>query len=85
MDKLLDNSGGFTGAEIEKAIRFGIIQAFHESSATVKTKHFVDALTETKPLSQTASEQVQALRDWAKERFRHASRKTSKGGKKSMI
>src|SRR5262249_35223299 len=60
-------SAGFSGAEIEQAIVSGQYAASAEKS-TILQSHIVRALGETRPLSVLMAEQVEALRDWAKER-----------------
>jgi AAA+ superfamily predicted ATPase len=63
---------GFSGAEIEEAVREGLYDAFAESRE-LSTEHIARALDKTFPLSRTMSEQIQGLRQWAKVRARLAS------------
>jgi len=67
LHKLAKESEGFSGAEIEQAI----ISAMHDAFAgehTLTTELIADILDTSPPLSATMSEQVQALRTWAKKR-----------------
>jgi SpoVK/Ycf46/Vps4 family AAA+-type ATPase len=72
LDEIAAASRGHSGAEIEQAIVSGLYQAFEEKQA-LSTAHIVDALTETRPLSQTMAEDISALREWARTRARLAS------------
>jgi SpoVK/Ycf46/Vps4 family AAA+-type ATPase len=63
---------GFSGAEIEQAIISAMYEAFAEEREFTR----YDIMSETKktlPLSKTMSEQVVALRDWARQRARPAA------------
>ncbi|NLB15108.1 MAG: AAA family ATPase [Gammaproteobacteria bacterium] len=67
LEKLAAASEGFSGAEIEQAIVSALYDAFADN-ARLNTTRILDALTRTRPLSVVMAEQVQALRDWARER-----------------
>jgi ATP-dependent 26S proteasome regulatory subunit len=61
---LVDASDGFSGAEIEAAI----ISAMHDAYAAkqeMTTKHILDTIRASPPLSVTMREKVEALRRWA--------------------
>ncbi|MBE9076841.1 AAA family ATPase [Romeria aff. gracilis LEGE 07310] len=63
---------GFSGAEIEQ----GLISAMYEAFAQGREFNQLDiiaAIRSTLPLSKTMSEQVTALRDWARQRARPAA------------
>jgi SpoVK/Ycf46/Vps4 family AAA+-type ATPase len=62
---LTQATAGYTGAEIEKAIKLGVAEAFYEDAQRVKTDHILHAIRETKPISMTQHEHIQALREWA--------------------
>lgn len=71
-EELAKTSEGFSGAEIEQAI----IAAMYEAFAQDREFHQLDiiaAIKSTLPLSRTMTEQVTALRDWARQRARTAS------------
>lgn len=65
-------SVGFSGAELEEAIREGLYDAFAEGRE-LHTEHIARALDKTFPLSRTMREQIENLRQWAKVRARLAS------------
>ncbi len=71
-DQLSKVCEGFSGAEIEQ----GLISAMYEAFAQGREFTQLDiiaAIRATMPLSKTMSEQVTALRDWARQRARPAA------------
>lgn len=72
-DKFLLASQGFTGAEIEKAVKDAIARAFYEKSDDVTSQHILAALSETKPISQVMESQIKELQEWARNHARYAS------------
>ena len=69
--KLARSSRGFSGAELEEAIREGLFDAFSEPTE-LTTEHIAAALAKTYPLSRTMRDQIEGLRRWAKVRARLA-------------
>ena len=65
-------SEGYSGAEIEQAVISGLFAAFAEQRELTNAD-LLTALTETVPLSKTMEREVNALREWAMTRARHAS------------
>jgi ATP-dependent 26S proteasome regulatory subunit len=65
-------SVGFSGAELQEAVREGLYDAFAEG-CELATEHIADALRKTFPLSRTMREQIEGLRKWAKVRARLAT------------
>ena len=59
---------GFSGSEIEQAIRMGLEQAFATDKKDVELKDIIGSAEKTNPLSRTQADKVQRLRDWAKSR-----------------
>jgi len=72
LEKLARDSVGFTGAEIEAAIISAMYNAFPEDR-DINTDDIISALEETIPLSKTAREQIEYIRNWAATRARPAS------------
>jgi SpoVK/Ycf46/Vps4 family AAA+-type ATPase len=71
-DQLTKVCEGFSGAEIEQ----GLISAMYEAFAQGREFNQLDIIASiraTLPLSKTMSEQVTALRDWARQRARPAA------------
>ena len=74
LDRLVGASVGYSGAEIEEAIREGLFDAFADTEhPDLSTRHVEAALEATFPLSRTMSEQITDLRAWARVRARLAS------------
>ena len=69
---LAARSVGFSGAELEEAVREGLYDAFAEGRE-LHTDHIARALDKTFPLSRTMREQIESLRQWAKVRARLAN------------
>ncbi|MFC1750621.1 AAA family ATPase [Pseudomonadota bacterium] len=67
LDKLMNASTHFSGAEIEQAI-VGATYSAHADKTDINTLHVLEELLRTKPLSTVMSEKITELRHWAKER-----------------
>ncbi len=65
--KLLPASEGFSGSEIEQAVVSGLYSCVG-GSGILTNERLLNALQATKPLSIVMAEQIQALREWARER-----------------
>ena len=72
LDALSRRSIGFSGAELEEAVREGLFEAF-AAGRELSTADIDRALERTFPLSRTMREQIEGLRRWAKVRARLAS------------
>lgn len=73
LDSLVDESRGFTGAEIEVVVNDALFKAFSDGRE-VETLDIVECIQETSPLSKTMSENINKLRKWAKSRAKLASK-----------
>ncbi len=69
---LAKSTEGFSGAEIEEAIISAMYSAFPQDRE-ITTEDVIHAADETVPLSETQYEQIQKLREWAKNRTRPSS------------
>ncbi|MCE2950030.1 MAG: AAA family ATPase [bacterium] len=58
---------GFSGAEIEQAIVASMYEA-HAHKVPLSTKHLIDEIARTRPLSVMMAEKIEELRAWAQER-----------------
>jgi SpoVK/Ycf46/Vps4 family AAA+-type ATPase len=72
LDQLANVSDGFSGAEIEQALIAAMYDAFAQEREFTQLD-IIAAVKATQPLSKTMSEQVTALRDWARQRARPAA------------
>lgn len=70
-------ANGFSGAEIEAAVQTALYAAY-SGKQQLTTRHLVEALQATVPLSTTRAEEVEALRRWAKARAVPASGNTAR-------
>ena len=78
LDRVAAAAWGYSGAEIDAAVQTALYAAF-SSKQTVNTQGLLDALKATVPLSTTRSEEIQALRAWARLRAVPASAGDAKG------
>jgi SpoVK/Ycf46/Vps4 family AAA+-type ATPase len=60
-------SDGFSGAEIEQAVVYGLYAAMAEETP-LETRQILHAIESTRPLSVVMAERIDYLRDWASER-----------------
>lgn len=67
LKKIVDVAVDFSGAEIEQAIIAALYRASTEKEV-ISTKHIIEQVKSTKPLSVLKQEEISALRAWAKER-----------------
>jgi hypothetical protein len=67
LPKLAQASEGFSGAEIEQAIVSAMYAAFSQQRQ-LSTEIVLQELSGTQPLSVTRAEDIQAIREWAKQR-----------------
>ena len=69
---LARETDGFSGAEIEQVVISALYDAF-EAGRDLVAQDLLDNIRQTVPLSQTMSEQITALRNWARTHARLAS------------
>ncbi|HEX8339613.1 MAG TPA: AAA family ATPase [Tepidisphaeraceae bacterium] len=67
LDEVVTASDGYSGSEIEQAVKSAIYAAF-STNALLSTRMIADALKASPPLSVTMAERVGELRAWAKHR-----------------
>ena len=76
LPQLATMSDGFSGAELEQAIIAAMYEAFAQDREFVQLD-IIAAIKATLPLSRTMTEQVTALREWARQRARPAATSTA--------
>lgn len=86
LDSISEKTEGFNGAEIEECIKEAMFAAYIQNpkAPTLLTKHIVDAIEATVPLSQTMCEQITSLRKWAATRAKSATKQETKLPAKEM-
>ena len=72
IEQLANVSDGFSGAEIEQALIAAMYEAFAQDREFTQLD-IIASIKSTLPLSRTMTEQVTALRDWARQRARPAA------------
>ena len=72
LEQLSNMCDGFSGAEIEQGIIASMYEAFAQDREFTQLD-IIAAIKSTLPLSRTMTEQVTALRDWARQRARPAA------------
>lgn len=70
--QLAKESKGFSGAELEEAVKEALFQAYDDEKE-VTTEHISAAIKKTYPLSSTMHETINKMRQWAKSRAVAAS------------
>jgi hypothetical protein len=73
LNKLANESAGYSGAEIEQVVVAALFSAFNEKARDVTTDDLLKATKASIPLSVTMREGIQRLRDWAETRARPTS------------
>ena len=64
LPSIVENTEGYSGAEIEQAI-VSALYAAHAQNSNLQSEHLLEELKRTKPLSVIMSEKVSLLRQWA--------------------
>lgn len=72
LEKLATASKGYSGAEIDAAVQGAMYAAYSDKKA-LSTQYVLNAIAQTVPLSVTRSEEIAALRQWARTRAVPAS------------
>ena len=72
LDRLAEASVGYSGAELEEAVKDALFRAF-DAGREVQEQDILRALEATYPLSKTMRENIEGMRKWAKYRARLAS------------
>ncbi len=67
LDELADATEGYSGAEVEAAVKAGLLRAFMDGEREVMTADIVERAKQIQPTSIIKREQVESLRNWAKD------------------
>jgi SpoVK/Ycf46/Vps4 family AAA+-type ATPase len=73
LDKLVDKSKDFSGAEIEGAVKDGVLEAFIDGDRSAETKDILKAVESITPTAQMMSEKIEEIRKWARKNIKGAS------------
>ena len=72
LSTLAQESVGYSGAELEEAVKDALFRAF-DAGREIEERDIMDAIRATYPLSKTMRENIESMRKWAKYRARLAS------------
>jgi SpoVK/Ycf46/Vps4 family AAA+-type ATPase len=67
LDELAEATEGYSGAEIEAAVKAGLLRAFMDGERWLVTEDIVECAGRIQPTSVIKREQVESLRNWAKD------------------
>jgi ATP-dependent 26S proteasome regulatory subunit len=84
LDKLVDATPDYSGAELEQAVIAALYDAF-DAGEDLDTERMQTALREIVPLSVTMRERIEAMREWARTRARRASVRKQTEDKRSWM
>lgn len=71
--KLVEQSAGLTGAEIESTIKAAMYKAFNDGQREFTTEDIVDSLRNSVSIAEVKKEELDQIRNWAKGRARMAN------------
>jgi len=66
LDKLVEKSKDFSGAEIEGAVKDGVLEAFIDGDRQAETRDILKAVESLTPTAQMMSEKIEEIRKWAR-------------------
>ncbi len=66
LDKLVDKAKEFSGAEIEGAVKDGVLEAFIDGDRAAETRDIIKAVETITPTAQMMSEKIEEIRKWAR-------------------
>ena len=72
--KIAGATNGFTGSEIAALVPDAMFKAFADGKREITEADLLEAAASVSPLSNTAREKIEGLREWAKTRARRASK-----------
>ena len=70
LDKLVDKSKDFSGAEIEGAVKDGVLEAFIDGDRAAETRDIIKAIDQITPTAQMMSEKIEEIRSWARKNIK---------------
>lgn len=80
LEKLVETSKEFSGAEIEGAVKDGVLEAFIDGDRRAETKDVLKAVESITPTAQMMSEKIEEIRKWARNNIRGAAGKIDNSG-----
>lgn len=80
LDKLVDKSKDFSGAEIEGAVKDGVLEAFIDGNRAAETRDIVKAIDQITPTAVMMSEKIEEIRKWARNNIKGVGAKEAQTG-----
>ena len=80
LEKLVDKSKDFSGAEIEAAVKDGVLEAFIDGDRSAETRDILKAVEGITPTAQMMSEKIEEIRKWARNNIKGAAGRTGSLG-----
>ncbi|HMM79259.1 MAG TPA: AAA family ATPase [Pyrinomonadaceae bacterium] len=80
LEKLVDKSRDFSGAEIEGAVKDGVLEAFIDGDRSAETRDILNAVESITPTAQMMSEKIEEIRKWARNNIKGAAGKIDGSG-----
>lgn len=80
LEKLVEKSKEFSGAEIEGAVKDGVLEAFIDGDRSAETKDILKAVESITPTAQMMSEKIEEIRRWARNNIKGAAGKIDSSG-----
>ncbi len=75
LEKLVERSKDFSGAEIEGAVKDGVLEAFIDGDRSAETRDILKAIESMTPTAQMMSEKIEEIRKWARSNIKGAATK----------
>ena len=72
-ESLVNDTAGFTGAELASVVPEALFTAFADGARDLKVTDLFVAIKQVVPLSKTAKDKIKSMRDWAAEKARPAT------------
>jgi len=72
LERLVEKSKDFSGAEIEGAVKDGVLEAFIDGDRLAETRDILKAVGSISPTAQMMSEKIEEIRKWAKNNIKGA-------------
>ncbi|MGH9946943.1 MAG: AAA family ATPase [Pyrinomonadaceae bacterium] len=79
LDKLVEKSKDFSGAEIEGAVKDGVLEAFIDGDRSAETRDILKSVDSITPTAQMMSEKIEEIRKWARNNIKGAGRIDNSG------
>ncbi|MGE3468265.1 MAG: AAA family ATPase [Pyrinomonadaceae bacterium] len=80
LQKLVEKSKDFSGAEIEGAVKDGVLEAFIDGDRSAETRDILKAVESITPTAQMMSEKIEEIRKWARNNIKGAAGRIDNAG-----